>query len=646
MFGGLFKKKEQKVMSPEKIEAINEGAVLDRGVRGVKDLFAPGSYDRSSKYHIRVNEKYAQSFVMDGFPATVSVGWLDILYSYSGDMDVMLHIEPRDQREVLDEITHQITQASAQLITEEKRGNIKNMSALNDKIHDLTGLKRSIERGEESLFQTQIATTLYTDTEEDLNKETAKLQSRLRGQKIKLSPAYLRQDEGYKTVLPIGRTYIPDKFRNMSVGALMTTFPFYNSEISHDNGILVGLNLQTNTPIFMDFYNRSLLNNSNVNVFGKAGSGKTYFVSTITLRSAAVGVRSVIIDPEGEYKKVTDAVNGSYITIATDSPIKLNPFDLESEVDDDTGEEFVNIREKVADVLNLISVMAGTLSPDERAVVAAILNSMYEDAGFTESPESLYDKEVQTNEQGDLMFDGVKKPMPTFTDFHEAFEAYIEQTGAEEYRKLVNSLAIYKKGGIYDLFDGQTSKEIEHFMDAPIVTFDISSLEENILRPIGMYVALSWAWEKFAKKNPEIRKRVIVDEAWMLLNPNMEGHEYTAQFLETSARRIRKRNGGLLVASQNFTEFESSPQGQAVLTNSTANIFLQQASNDIEHLQQTFQLSEGESSFLKSAQRGELLIRLQDESVIARSFAFPYEHELITDPYNVQKRQREAAQNQ
>ena len=92
---------------------------------------------------------------------------------------------------------------------------------------------------------------------------------------------------------------------------------------------------------------------------------------------------------------------------------------------------------------------------------------------------------------------------------------------------------------------------------------------------------------------------------------------------------IRKRNGGLLCASQNFTEFAESSQGKAVLTNAVVNIFLGQDSTDIDLLQDTFKLSDGEKIFLLQAKRGEMLIRIHGESSVAFVVPFEYEKRLI-----------------
>lgn len=640
----MFKKKKQK----EKLEeiqvqqAIESPAkskepkpVIQRGVPTLKDLFAPPSFERFDE-HTKVGSKYARSFIMAGFPSNVSVGWLDELFSYEGDLDTAVYIEPSDDRTALDEITAKITQFEAQLTTEMEKGSIKNVTRLRNIVSQLYAQRERIEQNYENLFHIQIASNLYTDTLEEMDKEAKKMDNRLKGRKIYHMPVYLRQDDGYKTGLPFGHSYIPDKYRNFNSGALTACFPFYNSEISHGAGVFCGVNMSTRTPVYIDFYDRSLLGNSNLTVFGKAGSGKTFFVSLLTLRSSLKGIRTVIIDPEGEYWPLTKALGGSYIYIAPDSDTNMNPFDLEEEEESD-GAKAVNLKNKVADILNLIGVMAGSMTQEQRSIVSHVIAEVYRNHGFTEDPSSLYDSDpVFDPETGEFSFSGKKRPMPTFSDFHNLLEEYAEKEKSKDLKRLANALRMFKKGGVYDMFDTQTSEDLEDFKHAPVVTFDISRLEENVLRPIGMYVALSWTWEKFVKKNPENKKRVICDEAWMLMNKNMPGSEYTAQFLENAARRIRKRNGGLLVASQNFIEFADNPQGKAVLTNATVNIFLQQDSTDIDALKDTFKLSDGEKNFLLTAGKGQMLIRTREESSVAFAYAFDYEKKLITSAYATQ----------
>lgn len=609
-------------------------SVLAPGSRKPKDFIAPPSIDRSREDCLKIGNKYCRSFIVNGFPSIVQVGWLDDLFNSEGDMDTAIYVQPADDREAIDELTAKITQFEAQLDIEMKRGNIRNITKLQATIEQLYDQRRKLEQNYENLFYIHIVSNLYENSLESLDKQTQKLTNRLKGRKIDLSPMYLRQEDAYKSGLPFGVNFIKDKMRNFNSGALTACFPFYNSEVSHKNGVFIGINLSTMTPVLIDFYDRSILNNSNASVFGQAGSGKTFFVSLLTLRSALKGVRTVIIDPEGEYRKLTQALGGAYIKLSPESKTYINPFDIEEELDPDEGVRKVDIKTKVSDLLNLIVVMVGGVDSEQRSIVSSILTDLYnKDFGITEDPESLYEDDLLFDDERDELGYRVRKTMPTLSDLHAKLEAYAQEANNENIMRLANTLKMFVKGGIYDLFDHQTSPELKEFSNAPIVSFDVSQLEEGTLRPIGMYVALSWTWEKFVKKNRHIKKRIVCDEAWMLVNKNMAGSAYTATFLENCARRIRKRNGGLLVASQNFVEFADNPQGKAVLTNTICNIFLRQNSTDIDAVQETFKLSEGEKIFLSTAKRGEMLIKMNEESSVAFALAFPYEAELITNAY-------------
>ena len=523
--------KIKKTTTKTKVMDKKDKNVLGFGDRTVKDFIAV-DVDRTSEEYMKVGGKYVRSFILNGYPSIVQVGWLEDLYSFDGDVDTVIHVMPSDERGALDQLTAKITQFEAQLEMESKKGNIRNITSLQDKISSLIAQRRALEQNYENLYYIQIGANIYDDSVESLRKQTEKLIGKLKGRRINVDEMYLRQEESYKSVLPIGQSFVKDKFRNFNSGALSACFPFYYSEISHKNGTFLGINSDTMTPVFVDFYDRSILNNSNASVFGQAGSGKTFFVSLLTLRSAIKGIRTIIIDPEGEYKKICDIVGGANLKISPDAKSGINPFDIEEEIDDE-GVVFVDIKSKVADILNLIAVMVGGLTNEAKATVAHVIGETYKEAGITEDPNSLYEIGNFFDESTGELIQKRKKPMPTLSNLRNNLEKYRKsaETNVEILSPIVNTLGMFCKGGIYDMFDRQTSDNLKDFFDAPVVNFDISQLEESVLRPIGMYIAMTWTWEKFVKKNPKIKKRIVCDEAWMLVNKNMAGHEFTAQFL-------------------------------------------------------------------------------------------------------------------
>lgn len=629
-------KKIKKTTKQDKVIEKKTSNPLDFGNRTIKEFIAV-DIDRSNESYLKIGEKYVRSFIVNGYPSSVQVGWLNDLYNFDGDVDTVIHVMPSDERGALDQLTAKITQFQAQYDIEAKKGNIRNLTRYQDQINSLIEQRRALEQNYENLYYIQIGSNLYANNLEELDKSSEMLTNKLKGKRINIEPMYLMQEDSYRTALPIGQTFVKDKFRNFNSGALTACFPFYNSEISHKNGTFIGVNMSTATPIFIDFYDRSILNNGNLSVFGQAGSGKTFFVSLLTLRSAIKGIRTVIIDPEGEYDKICRAIGGASFEISPDAKLGINPFDIEAEdeVDDmgrPTGVRVVDIRSKVADILNLVATMVGGMEQDSMAVVSHVLSETYKAFGITENPESLYESGSFFDEETGELVQIRKKAMPTLSNLKDNLSAYSKEADVDKksLNRIITALGMFCKGGIYDMFDRQTSPELQNFLNSVVINFNVSKLEENILRPIGMYIAMTWTWEKVVKRNIKIKKRVICDEAWMLVNKNMVGHEFTSQFLENCARRIRKRNGGLLVASQNFIEFNDSPQGKAVLSNTSVKFFLKQSSTDIDAIQDAFKLSDGEKQFLLTAKRGEILIKMNEESSLGLVVPFPYETDLIS----------------
>lgn len=555
-------------------------------------------------------------------------------------MDVGVYIEPAGERDAIEALSKKITQFESQLMIELEAGNNRNITNLQKKIDDSINLRAKLEQNREKLFYTKIYCNLYAKNLEQLNKEGAAVTNHMKARSAELTPSFLQQDIGYLSCMPYGKSYSNDLYRNVSAGALTACFPFYNSEITHPNGVFLGLNLPSRTPVFLNPFSREYLPNNNISVFGMSGSGKTFLTSLLIMRLALNGVTTVIIDPEGEYEEITKNLGGTTISFGTDTGTRINPFDIEEEVDVDLmGRETrsINMDEKIADILNLVGIMSKNISREQESLIGVAIAELYEEFGISEDPNSIYNQEDNFDEAtGTYYQKGRKKKMPTLTDLYHKLEAKSKETDQEVLLQIANSLKMFLRGEVYGIFDGQTNIDID-FSSVPIITFDVKSLEEGTFRPIGMYQALSWVWEKFVKKDPNQKKMVMVDEAWMLVSPDLPGSEYTAGFLNKASRRIRKRNAGLIIASQSFNEFKDNPLGRAVLTNTSLNILLKQQKVDIKAVQEVFNLSDGESMELLTATVGDAILKIGEESAKIKTMAFDFEYRMIV-PKHLQKK--------
>lgn len=611
--------------------------VFAGGSRTKKQLLAAAGISYPDENELLIEDNYMRAFVIN-YPSRVSVGTMDALYSYNGDIDTITHIEPTDIQNAINDLTEQITKLEAQRLSDEGSGSIRNSTSIPSKLEALYEQRQKLERNLENMFRVTSAFTLYGPNKDNLTKESQKFTATLNGGRMHIMPLTLREDDGYKTVSPFGVNMIPDYYRNINTEALSTFFPFYNPEINHSKGVYIGINKYTGTATIIDFFNRSILGNANIFITGESGFGKTVLTSLIVLRSLPEQVRTVILDIENEYGACTDIAGGITIKIAPNSNVMMNPFDIDEEYRLDkkgepTNEKYVDVKGKVSELLNLFCVIVPECAKSEmKSIISDVTQKLYEDFGITENPESLYNYVQQFNPETSEYYNGkVLKDMPTLSDFYERLCKRAEQINAPELTKIVTAFKMYIKGGLYDMFDCRSNINMDAFKTSPIIRFDLSQVEDNVLRPIAMHIATTWTWNKFIKKDKEVKKRIVSDETWRLLSRSTKGSDFTSLFLEDCSRRIRKYNGSLLCASQNFREFVSRDEGRAIISNTAVKIFLRQPEEDIIEVEEKFILSAGEKAFVLTAGVGEALIKIGNESVIVDVVRFPFEEALFKE---------------
>ena len=219
--------------------------------------------------------------------------------------------------------------------------------------------------------------------------------------------------------------------------------------------------------------------------------------------------------------------------------------------------------------------------------------------------------------------------MPTLNDLINLTHMMVEDGTYPNLREVFEALQPYRARKTLGIFDTQTPKALQRIADLPIITFDISGIESADIKTLSMYVLLSWIWEKFGKKNPHIKKRVLVDEAWMMMSPSQVGYEHTSKFLETMSRRIRKRNGGLCVASQKIDDFNQTPQGRAVLSNAHTTFLLNHEEIELPALRKAFDLDEGIIQNIINVERGRVLIKQSNKLYLCNTQIFENEKQFV-----------------
>ncbi len=637
-----------------KIEDFGKEEIKETPLRkkSLKDLIAPAGIDATHLNHLEIissKTRYARSMIVATIPRMCTFPeFLRGMYTF-GDANISVFINPKGENSSQTELNRTINELESERIVALNRGDINRERILEQKRMEAEELRDQIAAGFNKLYDSSIICTLFAYSLQELDKYTELLSSEMSKTLIDVKPAWAIQEEAFKSNLPFGENKL-NKSHTFDRNSMSTVFPFFTSEVGHEKGIPIGFNVQTGLPVLFDNFSPTLTN-YNMVIFGKSGAGKGVTIKTLTSRSSVLmGIESLALDAEGEYGVVADALGGINVTISPNSSTIINLFDLEPEMikDEITGKEraVLNVENKVEDVTQALLTMArGSTRSTEvneltKQIIAETVAEEYASIGITNDINSLY-KNSGSIKNNDYL-GREKKEMPTIGSWYKRIVKNSQMNQNTDYRfhysYLIKVMKQYIReyNGQMAYFDGQSTFEL--LDGVPFINLDISQLEERFARPLAQQILLSWIWEKYVKKNSEDRnkatkKRVLIDEAWMLL-PYPEA----VDFLNTMARRARKRNVSLAVMSQKFQDFYEKPEVQAVLTSSDTKLFLAQDKSEIQYIREVFKLSEGEADFLITCNRGEGLLKVGNDSAVIAIQPTKKEFEFVeTNMNNIKK---------
>lgn len=555
------------------------------------DLISYSGLSEEASY-LQIGDKYMRTLFISGYPYVASVGWLNMLINFNHNIDISYHIEQINPLLALPKLNRKITELESTKRTMLKQGKVIG-SEITDPLESAIELKDKIQRGQEKLFQVSISMTVTADTLAHLDKITTILETVMSTRLFYIKTATFRQLEGLQTTLPRGENQLGQN-RNLDSSSAALTFPFVSSELVQESGILYGINKSNNSLVIVD---RFSLNNANAIIFAQSGSGKSYTAKVEILRQLMQGTRVIVIDPEREYKQLTKSVKGTYIRLSATSKEKINPFDFSLKSYDGKN----NLAEHIQDLTEIISLLVGSLTSEERAVVDKALIATYKVLGIT-----MRKKKFAKNQK-----------FPLLKDFYKTLKKMKQ-------KDLCNRLERFVTGSLSTVFDGQTNVNL----DNRLVVFDIKDLDES-LRQIMILATANFVHSQ-VKADPQ-KRILVIDEAWILLQ-----HEESARFLAGLVRRARKHYLGVTLISQQANDFLNQEYGKAIASQSSLRILMRQDTTTIKKVAQEFNLSEYEQRYLLTCDKGEGLIIADQNHVALKVVASEKEHPLLTtDPREI-----------
>lgn len=572
------------------------------GINTLRDLIAPSSLEIHNS-HFRLGTKYGRTLYIYGYPRQIYTGWLSSLINIDEVLDISMFIYPVESQVILTNLRKKVTQLEATMSINNEKNRTRD-PAIEAAIQDAEELRDQLQVGSERFFRYGLYITLYGDSMDELNFVQHKIETIFGQQLVFSKVASSQQEQGLNSTVPQMTDQLQIR-RNMNTGAISTSFPFTSADLTDGKGVLYGVNMHNNGLVIFD---RFSLENANMVVFAKSGAGKSFTVKLEALRSMMTGSDILIIDPENEYQKLSDAVGGSYIRLSLTSDTRINPFDLPRVIDSDEADDA--LRANLVTLHGLFRLMLGgsqaanptpgafnmsALTPAEEADLDQALIDTYARVGITSDP---------------LTHNSLP---PTISDLYDTL-LHMGGTGPG----LAQRLRKFTTGTFAGIFSHQSNIDINNHM----VVFNIRDLEDE-LRPIAMYIVLSHIWNI---TRTDLRKRMlIVDEAWQLMK-----YDDSANFLFSLAKRARKYYLGLTTITQDVEDFMGSKMGRAIVANSSMQLLLKQSSSAVDVLSEVFKLTEEEKKRLANFPVGQGLFFAGQNHVHIQIIASQTEQKLIT----------------
>ena len=544
-------------------EDMTGAAAILGAMTTLRDLIAPSSLEIHSG-HFRIGTKYGRTMYIYGYPRELYTGWLSGLINIDQVIDISMFVYPVETEVVLNNLRKKVTQLEADMSINAEKGRTRDPGK-EAALADAEELRDQLQVGAERFFRYGLYVTIYADSMDELGFVQHTLETLFGQQLVYSKVASSQQEQGLNSTIPQMSDQLQIR-RNMNTGAISTSFPFTSADLTQEKGVLYGINMHNNVLVIFDRYS---LENANMVVFAKSGAGKSFTVKLEALRSMMLGADILIIDPENEYQKLSDAVGGSYIRLSLSSDTRINPFDLPRVIDSDEADDA--LRANLVTLHGLLRLMLGGSQVTANGQVMAGLTPAEE----ADLDQGLIDTYARVGITSDPLTHN--STPPTISDLYDTL-LHMGGTGPQ----LAQRLRKYTTGTFAGIFSQQSNIDINNNM----VVFNIRDLEDE-LRPVAMYIVLSHIWN--ITRTIQKKRMLVVDEAWQLMK-----YDDSANFLFSLAKRARKYYLGLTTITQDVEDFMGSKMGRAIVANSSMQLLLKQSSSAVDVLADVFKLTEEE----------------------------------------------------
>ena len=466
-----------------------------------------------TKTHVetKITREYIIPLLLREWPTTVNYGFLRYLFSSQDRVNLSVHLERIKDEMALTMIQRELANIKAELMTTSETS--FKYSKLSLEYNSASQLRDLISARKTHLYRMKLTLTVKGRNYKEAKERLMKIESILKAMNFTLSKGYYRGWETHRATLPIAYDEIPyDRGRIVHTDVVTAAFPFISEYVGvfGDNMLLYGINDLNNTPVFID---RFKLASYNMLVFGKTGSGKSYFEKLTMLRSYNTNPRTIIyaIDPLDENFGLFKSLGGVNIDMWQSREI-INPLDLKYTLGD--------VHAKVRDLIGALDSIFD-FTAEEKALLDVTLTRLYRE-----------------------------KKEPIMSDL-------IAKCAEDSRLQRVHSMLQVFESGTLEFLNTETTLTLNENM----VNFALGRVPEN-LRGFFMSLVLEFIYSHIRQAEHEVPKLIYVDEVHHVWT-----HKETAEMLEWMARHTRHYNAGMTLLTQSANDAFLNKHTRAIMEN-------------------------------------------------------------------------------
>ena len=581
----------------------------------IDNIFPSYIYLKNPKY-IEIEDYYYSTLVIVNYYREQNDLLLKNLIESNINMNISVFYEKQDTYKVIKDLTYNIGNVGAEI--KNSNENRQDIEVAAFTYNDAKYIRKELQLNSEELYYLYIYLNLYSKDKKELEYNLDKIEGILQSKGMQTRRAYFREEQGLKTCLPFFENNLDLKEiakRNVLTSGIISTYPFISSTLLDINGIFIGINVYNNSLIFIDRYDNNKYKNANMCIFGTSGAGKSFYTKLLILRSSLFNIEQYIIDPEREYNNICKKLGGILIKLSPTANNYINIFDIREESIDENESGY--LATKIGKLIGFFNLVFGELDEEEKAILEEKIIQVYKEKGITFDDNSLYKEVIDDNKIIEEKKFKENKEMPILEDLYNLL--------AKDYRtkKMKIKLTPFIKGSL-KFFNNYTNVELNN----KLIVADIYELGEDNLK-YGMYIFIEMFWDKI-KKDRKIKKAIYMDEIWRLIG--VTSNKDVAKFIYKIFKTIRKYGGSGVAITQDISDLfslEEGIYGKSILNNSSIKTFFSLEEENIQVLSKFTNLSEKEKIEIKSLKRGECLMFVGEEHILAKIEASNLEKEII-----------------